>query len=112
MVHAGGKDGVFPGLFWNTRRDLQLVNYHKEMNEKNFEKWLKEKLLPNLSEKRVIVMDSASCHSVQVETCMSTNTRKREIQERLRHKNVNFLEDMMKAELLNLVELNKPVEPT
>lgn len=39
--------------------------------------------------------------------CPSTNTRKREIQEWLRHKKVNFMEGMTKTELLN-----KPVEPT
>lgn len=57
-------------------------------------------------------MENASYRSVQVEKCPLTNTRKRKIQQWLRHKNVNFMKDMTKTELLYLVnKLNKQVEP-
>ena len=57
-------------------------DYHKEMNAVNFTKWLTEKLIPNLPPQSAIVMDNASYHSVLVEKCPTTNTKKAEIQVR------------------------------
>ena len=35
-------------------------DYHNEMNGPDFEKWITEKLLSNLAEKSITVMDNAS----------------------------------------------------
>ena len=57
-------------------------DYHGQMDGGNFEKWYKEKLLPNLPPNSIIVMDNASYHSVQSDRAPTTATRKADIQVR------------------------------
>ncbi|KAJ8704312.1 hypothetical protein PYW08_013036 [Mythimna loreyi] len=46
------------------------------MDGNNFTKYLKEKLLPNLPEIFILVMDNASYHSMQLDKAPTTATRK------------------------------------
>lgn len=39
-------------------------DYHGQMNRENFTKWLTEKLLCNIPENSVVVLDNAPYHSV------------------------------------------------
>lgn len=53
---------------------LKSDDYHVETNSDLIVKWFKEKLLPNLEEPNLIVIDNAACHSVL--RCLCTeNTR-------------------------------------
>jgi hypothetical protein len=56
--------------------DLGSNNY-----ENNYEKWLKEKLILNISPNSIIVSDNASYLSMLVEKTSSTNFTKRQIME-------------------------------
>jgi len=80
VVHAGSKNGFVEGAQLVYKASSCTGDYHKEMNAVNFTKWLTEKLIPNLPPKSAIVMDNASYHSVRVEKCPTTNTKKAEIQ--------------------------------
>lgn len=62
------------------------------MNAANFNKWLQDKLLPNLNEPSLIVMDNASYHSVIINKAPTTQTRKPEIREWLTLNGVAFEE--------------------
>ena len=55
------------------------------MNSDVFEHWFEEKLLPNLPEKCIIVLDNASYHSRQVEKIPTMNTLKADM--------INFIKD-------------------
>lgn len=69
VCHAGGRNGFVNGasLIVNTqKKPKQYDDYHGDMNAEMFKKWLTEKLLPNLEEPSVIVMDNASYHSTLV----------------------------------------------
>ena len=81
-------------------------DYHNEMNAKHFEEWWEEKLLPNLQDKSVMVIDNASIHSHLSDNSKRPNTswRKAEIQERLRLKNISFEDNETNAILLMKVK--------
>lgn len=56
IIHAGGENGFIKNALqtWNSKQ--RKGDYHKEMNFTNFEKWLREKLIPNLPQKTVLVV--------------------------------------------------------
>ena len=76
------------------------------MNAKHFEEWWEEKLLPNLQDKSVVVIDNASIHSRLSDNFKRPNTswRKAEIQELLRLKNISFEDNETNAILLMKVK--------
>jgi hypothetical protein len=47
--------------FWSKLKD----NYHDEMDDKKFRKYLHKQALSNYSKGAIIIRDNASCHSVQ-----------------------------------------------
>ena len=49
------------------------------MSANVFENWFLEKLIPNLPEKSVVILDNASYHCRQVDKIPNMNTRKTEI---------------------------------
>lgn len=64
--------------------------------------------MPLLEPNAVIVLDNASYHSVRSERIPNTSTRKQEILDWLRSKNIPAEATMVRAELLELVKMNKP----
>jgi len=66
IVHAGGEDGFVPHAFLQWKASQSTGDYHKNMNQKNYEKWVQEKLLPNLKPRSVLIIDNASYHNVKV----------------------------------------------
>src|SRR5258705_9516696 len=80
------------------------------MNAVNFVKWLEEKLLPNLPQKSVIVIDNATYHNKQEVKTPTSSSRKDVIIEWLPQKNIMCSDNMRKVELLDLVKVYKPPE--
>ena len=54
-------------------------DYHDEMNGVNFFKWVKEKLIPHLPPKSVLIIDNAPYHNLQVDKCPTQASRKADI---------------------------------
>lgn len=72
------------------RSGLTTGYYHGHMNRENFEKWLTEKLLPNIPQNSVIVFDNAPYHS-QVENKIPTKySTKTEISSWLDKNHLNY----------------------
>lgn len=105
ICHIGSEDGFVPNGLW-AFDSKKSGDYHEEMDGNSFEKWFKN-ILPQLEENCVIVLDNASYHSRKLEKIPTTVTRKHEIQEWLRSKNIPFEEDMLKVELLSVVNQHK-----
>ena len=55
-------------------------DYHDEMNGGNFFKWLKEKLVPNLPARSILVVNNVPYHNLQVDKCPTQASRKADIQ--------------------------------
>lgn len=64
IVHAGSEKGFVPNALLIFTGKNKQEDYHSEMNAQNFTKWVTEKLLPNITEPSIIVMDNAPYHSI------------------------------------------------
>lgn len=108
ILHAGTAEGFVEhaSLIFSTKNVKS--DYHGEMNTTNFLKWMEDQLLPKLEAPSLIIMDNASYHSSQVETCPNTSWKKADIQEWLQKRNIRFQQNFLKAELLEIVKRWKP----
>ncbi|KAH9644942.1 hypothetical protein HF086_010150 [Spodoptera exigua] len=108
IVHAGSEKGFVPNallIFSGTNKN---EDYHSEMNKTNFTKWVTEKLIPNLSEPSIIVMDNAPYHSVVLNKAPTSASKVAEIKIWLLQNNIPFDESLRKPQLLMLVKRHKP----
>ncbi|GAB6030215.1 hypothetical protein CHUAL_014172 [Chamberlinius hualienensis] len=102
LVNAGSESGFVPGASLHFR-SKKMSDDHEEMNGERFLRWFQEQFLPNIEPKSIIVMDNASYHSVKVEKVPTADSRKTEIQDWLTVKRVPWKADMLKVELLALI---------
>lgn len=105
ICHIGSETGFVPDALW-TFESKKTGDYHEDMNGKSFENWFR-KIVPTLGENCVIVLDNASYHSRKAEKIPTSATKKALIQEWLRAKSIPFEDDMVKAELLRIVNQHK-----
>jgi transposase len=111
VLDAGCRDvGLLPdvGEVFVARNDTG--DYHSEMNHEYFFGWWKNTLLPALPGPSTIVIDNASYHSVLTDDSRTptTATKKDDIRLWLRDRRIDFTDDMLKGELLEIVRRNKP----
>ena len=83
-------------------------NYHEQMNSQIFEKWAKEKFIPNLLKNTFVVIDNVPYHTVQINKLLNASQNKQEIMDWLIEKKISFSPNMRKIELLELVKSNSP----
>lgn len=108
IVHAGGADGFIPNAALMWKANTSSGDYHDNMNNKNYMKWAKEKLLPNLKPNSVIVVDNAPYHNVEEDRAPTSNSRKEEMIKWLIDNGIPFTPCMFKPQLYELIKLNKP----
>jgi hypothetical protein len=83
-------------------------DYHGQMNSNIFEKWVNDKVIPNLATPSVIVMDNAPYHGKQVDKPPTKSSLKKDMLEYLRRHGVPCEESMRKFTLFSLVEKIRP----
>lgn len=66
VVPAANEKGCVPNALLIFRSGLTTGDCHAQMNRANFQKWLEERLLPNIPSGTVIVLDNASYHSERI----------------------------------------------
>lgn len=81
------------------------------MNSQNFEKWLREQLLPNLPPRSVLVLDNASYHNIVDEKEPSSNSRKADIIDWHRKKGIPHDASKTKPELYDIVKKHRNLSP-
>ena len=91
--------GLYLVVYFYVEKKLSdaFADYHQDMNANVFENWFLEKLIPNLPEKSVVILDNASYHCRQVDKISNMNTRKAEML------------DFMKRNSITVPEPTKPV---
>ncbi|XP_048480450.1 uncharacterized protein LOC119691614 [Plutella xylostella] len=109
IVHAGSEKGSVPNCLLIFTGNNKLEDYHSEMNAHNFTKWIEEKLIPNLHEPSIVVMDNAPYHSVITNKAPTSSSRVDEIKLWLLENNIDFDPTLRKPNLLSLVRKNKPL---
>lgn len=107
IVEAGNENG-----FVEDARHIfkvgQTTDQRDLLNYDNFEKWLTEKLLPNIPQNSVIVLDgSESYHMAEQNRAPSKYATKSEMIEWLDKNDVPFSSEMCKIELTDLINTFK-----
>lgn len=84
-------------------------DYHGQMNAELFQRWFSEKLIPNLSEPSLIILDNASYHNV-LSSCSppTPSSSKDEIRKWLFKNNLVFDQNCLKAELALMLKKISP----
>lgn len=108
IVHAGSEKGFIPNALLIFSGRNKNEDYHSEMNATNFTKWVTEKLIPNLPDACIVVMDNAPYHSVVQNKSPTSNNRVGEIKLWLTQNNIPYDETMRKPELVMLLKKHKP----
>lgn len=104
MLHAGGEMGFLPNTLVIFKSGTKSGDYHDEMNSQNYETWLKDKLMPNLPQNSVIVIDNAPYHNVQENRAPTSNSKKCEMVTWLSDRNIPFSTAMLKPQLYDIVK--------
>ncbi|KHJ92114.1 hypothetical protein OESDEN_08006 [Oesophagostomum dentatum] len=117
VIGAIAEDGIIPECTRVLISGVRTIDddYHKDMNYKTFEKWLKEALpvmndrADKANKRRVtLIIDNAPYHSRHEEKIPGHNATKKEIVEFLASNGVDVAVDSTHAELLN--ELDEYVQ--
>ena len=59
VLHAGGENGFVENAYLRFKAHQKGGDYHDDMNYTNYEKWIRERLTPNLLPIGVLVIDNA-----------------------------------------------------
>ena len=107
VVHIGSEKGFVDNGLW-VFESHSTKEYHEEMTGDAFHEWFR-KVLPQLEPNCVIVMDNASYHTVKKERLPTTSWNKAQITDWLASKEIPLEHDMLKQELLSLVNQHKSI---
>lgn len=108
IVHAGGENGFVENTLLMWKSSQSSGDYHHEMNFNNYQKWVREMLVPNLEPHSVVVIDNAPYHNVVQEKVPNSNSRKSDMIDWLSSQGIPCSENMFKPELYALIKLHKP----
>jgi transposase len=112
ILNAITKDGWVPNakLVFNSTK--KTGDYHGQMNRNLFHRWFVDKLLPNIPNNSLIILDNAAYHTVLAEHSAPTRKcSKEKILAWLESNKFSCNPDCVKAELMDLIDKHAP-EPT
>lgn len=103
IMSAITKDGWVPNTRHVFKASKKTGDYHTNMNWDNFLAWFEDKLLKNIPENSLIIMDNAAYHNVLAEeTFPKKNHSVNRLREWLSNNNIPWSKDMLKSELFEL----------
>lgn len=112
IINAITKAGWIPGVKLVFKSIKKTGDYHGQMNKDLFIKWFTEKLLPNIPDNSLIVMDNAPYHNTLAECSAPTaSSSKDKIRAWLEQNKIYCREDCLKPELVEVLKKFVP-EPT
>ncbi|CAG4960748.1 unnamed protein product [Colias eurytheme] len=74
-------------------------DFHENMNNNNYTKWLRNQLIPNLPPNAVLLIDNTSYHNKQYDPAPTSNAKKADMQRWLTEKGIAYEESMLKPQL-------------
>lgn len=103
IVDAITKDGWVPNARLVFKASKKTGDYHANMNWNNFSEWFQEKLLKNIPENSLIIMDNAAYHNVLAEEAFPKKSHSvKRLREWLSNNEIPWTKDMLKSELFVL----------
>ncbi|XP_050679965.1 uncharacterized protein LOC126975896 [Leptidea sinapis] len=106
---AGNESGFLPGTKMVFEAKIKKY-FYSCMDKLEFVNYVQEKILPNLPENSIVVIDDASYHNLHVDKVPTFRDPKIEIQEWLNNYDFKVDRNLSKCELLEIIEKNKPPE--
>ena len=105
IINAISSFGWIEGAKLVFQSKKRTGDYHGQMNANLFQKWFSEKLIPNLSEPSLIIMDNAPYHNA-LSSCSppTSNSLKQEIRDWLLKNNIPCEKNLLKAELVLILK--------
>ncbi len=105
IIDAITKDGWVNGARNVFRSKKKSGDYHGDMNANLFQKWFKEKLLPNIPNNSIIVMDNAAYHNELAPNSPPTpSCTKNVIKKWLEENGIPCSNDCLKVELVEILK--------
>lgn len=108
MIHAGSEAGFVPNALTMWKASNVTGDYHDNVNKDTMMRWMKEKLLPNIPPRSVIVVDNAPYHNAQKDKAPTSKSRKQEMKDWLLKHGIPFSDDLLVPELYKLILQYKP----
>lgn len=109
IVDIGSEDGFLEGGRLVYRANTANGDYHGQMNSNNFEKWIRERVIPNLPVESVVVIDNAPYHGEQHDKVPTKSSTKKNMLEWLLRHGQHFEEtSVRKATLYDAIQRLKP----
>ena len=112
MLHAGTEDGWIADAALVFQSKHNTGDYHDEMQHQTFEEWFNCTLLPKIPHHSIIVMDNAPYHSRRKEQLPTKSWTKGKLMEWLSARGIAYPVRCFKSELWQIVEHNRPQNPT
>ena len=109
IINAITKDGWVPNAKLIYKSTKKTGDYHGQVNYELFSKWFQEKLLPNIPNNSLIIMDNAHYHNVLSPCSAPISTSKKEdMRLWLAKNNVPVSDDCLKPEMIELLKKIAP----
>uniref|UniRef100_A0A1B6KEA2 Tc1-like transposase DDE domain-containing protein n=1 Tax=Graphocephala atropunctata TaxID=36148 RepID=A0A1B6KEA2_9HEMI len=105
MIHAGSEAGFVPKAFTMWKASSVTGDYHDNVNKETMTKWMKEKLLPNIPPRSVIVVDNAPYPNVQKDKAPTSKSRKQVMQGLAFETRNTFSDDLLVPEQTKICPL-------
>ena len=103
IVDAITKDGWVPNARLVFKASKKTGDYHANMNWDNFSEWFQGKLVKNIPENPLIIMDNATYHNVLAEETFPKKSHSvKRLREWLSNNQIPWTKDMLKSELFEL----------
>jgi hypothetical protein len=93
ISHAGGEIGFVPTAPLRWKSHQAAGDYHHQMNQQNYEKWVREKLVPNLRPNSVVVLDNTPYHNLKINKVPNSNSTEQYMRGWLQREGIPFIYD-------------------
>lgn len=107
LVHAGTDAGFIDNACLVYKANSTAGDHNSNMSFESYIKWLNEKLLPNLPDHSVIVLDNASNAKKPGDKLPTIASKKSDMQQWLTAKGIHFDSNLRKVELYDLIKNKK-----
>lgn len=105
ILNAITRNGWVPNVQTTFNSLRKTGDYHGQMNAEIFQKWWKEKLLPNIPNNSLIVLDNASYHNtLSIHSAPTPTCSKQRIREWLESNKIPCSSDSFKTELVEALQ--------
>jgi hypothetical protein len=96
IIYAGAENDFVSNVLLMWKSHQSEGNYNHHLNQKNYEKWVREKLVPSLRPNSTVVLDNTPCHNIKINKVLNSNSTKQDMRDLLLQEGIRFSYDVLK----------------